>query len=182
MRFTEPEYLALEGVAEIRHEYFGGEIIARDGEDVPHNVIVGNIHFLLGRAFAERPVHVLGSLQRVLVVATREYAYPDLVVITDAVALAPPRPTSITNPDMIFEVLSPMTELHDRGAKWIAYRTIPTLTDYVMISSARRELEHYHRDADGTWRSIALRDGACKLSNDIALDLDKVYRLVDFTS
>jgi len=49
------------------------------------------------------------------------------------------------NPQLIIEVLSESTERYDRGDKWLAYRTIPSLTDYVMISSIRREVEHYQR-------------------------------------
>lgn len=83
---------------------------------------------------------------------------------------------------MIFEVLSPTTEGHDRSAKWVANRTIPTLTDYVMISSARRELEHYDRDVDGAWRSVTVRDGACKLSSGVVLEVASIYRRVELTS
>jgi len=51
----------------------------------------------------------------------------------------------LVNPQLIVEVLSESTERYDRGDKWLAYRTIPSLTDYVMVSSTRREVEHYQR-------------------------------------
>lgn len=48
------------------------------------------------------------------------------------------------------EVLSETTERRDRSEKWLAYRSIPTLTDYVMIASAKHELEHYKRLPDAS--------------------------------
>lgn len=180
--FTEDEYLALEGVAQIKHEFFAGFIVAMAGAEPEHNRVAQNARVELDLALRDGPCFVVGSDQRVLVEASREYFYPDAVVTCVDPIYVEPKPRSLTNPTMIFEVLSPSTESHDRGAKWVAYRTIPTLTDYVLISSARRELEHYQRDADGAWRSVTIRDGACQLSNGIVLELASIYRRVDLTS
>jgi len=76
-------------------------------------------------------------------------------------------------------VLSDTTERKDRGEKWLAYQTIPTLTDYVMVASTQRKLEHYHRLPDGSWTLRVLQnEGTCTLANGVALELSKLYRLV----
>ena len=41
---------------------------------------------------------------------------------------------TLLNPTVIFEVLSSSTEGYDRGAKFAHYRTLESLTDYVLIS------------------------------------------------
>ena len=93
--------------------------------------------------------------------------------------LVDPRPQSLVNPQAIVEILSESTEAYDRGAKWVAYRMIATLTDYVLVSSVRRELEHYQRRPDGTWTLQTLvGDGTCTLANGVQLALPKLYRLV----
>jgi Uma2 family endonuclease len=76
-------------------------------------------------------------------------------------------------------VLSESTERYDRGDKWLAYRTIPSLTDYVMISSTRREVEHYQRLPDGSWTMRPpQRDGEFVLASGVILNVHRLYRLV----
>ena len=178
-RFTVKEYLALEAVAETRHEFTGGQIVAMAGAELEHNQIAQNVRTELAAAFADRPCHILSSDQRVLVEAVGEYFYPDVLVTCLEPRLVEPKPRSLLNPQVIIEVLSETTERYDRGDKWSAYRTIPSLTDYVMVSSTKRELEHYQRSPDGSWTlRVLARAGVCALGNGAVLDLDKVYRLV----
>jgi Uma2 family endonuclease len=172
--------LALEAVADTKHEFIGGYIIAMAGAELDHNQIAQNVRGELTAALADRPCRILGSDQRVLVEASGDYFYPDVVVTCLEPVLAEPRPRSLVNPEIIIEVLSESTEQKDRGEKWHAYRAIPTLTDYVMVDSTRRQLDHYHRLPDGSWtlRGFA-RTGTCTLANSVVLDLAKLYHLTD---
>ncbi len=53
------------------------------------------------------------------------------------------------------------------------------LTDYVMISSIRREVEHYQRSPDGSWTlRLPQRDGEAVLAGGIVLNVHRLYRLV----
>lgn len=80
---------------------------------------------------------------------------------------------------MIVEVLSDSTERKDRGEKWLAYQTIPTLTDYVMVASNHRRVEHYQRAPDGAWTlRVVPHDGTCTLATGSALVVNDLYRLV----
>jgi Uma2 family endonuclease len=178
-RFTAAEYLALEAVAEIKHEYIGGDIVGMAGAEPEHNQIAQNARLLLGNALADRPCRILGSDQRVFVAETGDYYYPDVVVVCTDPVFVEPKPRSLTNPEIVVEVLSDSTTRYDRGDKATAYRTIPSLTDYVLLSSIKREVEHYHRLPDGTWtlRTVT-KSGTCTLANSVVLDLDALYRLV----
>ena len=53
------------------------------------------------------------------------------------------------NPVVIFEVLSPSTRNYDRGDKFVHYRTITTLQDYILVDAEGVTLEHFRRSADG---------------------------------
>ncbi|HEX2685181.1 MAG TPA: Uma2 family endonuclease [Kofleriaceae bacterium] len=120
-----------------------------------------------------------GSDQRVYMEATGEYFYPDVLVTCLEPPLVDPKPRSLVNPQLIVEVLSESTERYDRGDKWLAYRTIPSLTDDVMISSTRCEMEHYRRLPDGSWTlRPPLRDGESVLASGVALSVQRLYRLV----
>jgi Uma2 family endonuclease len=178
-RFTVKEYLALEAVAEIRHEFTGGQIVAMAGAEFEHNQIAQNVRSELTAALADRPCHIVGSDQRVYVEAVGEYFYPDILVTCLEPRLVDPKPRSLVNPQLIVEVLSESTERYDRGDKWLAYRTIPSLTDYVMISSTRREVEHYQRLPDGSWTlRPPQRDGESVLASGVVLNVHRLYRLV----
>lgn len=176
--FTVREYLALEAVAEIKHEYCRGRIIAMAGAEPEHNLIAKNIQTELDNALADHSCWTLGSDQRVWVQAVGEYFYPDVSATCLEPDFVEPSPRSLANPQIIIEVLSPSTERYDRGDKWSAYQRLPSLTDYVMVSSTRREIEHYRRTADGGWMLRTITSGGCTLANGVVLDLARVYRLV----
>ncbi len=176
-RFTEQEYLALEAVAETRHEYIGGDIIGMAGAELEHNQIAQNVRLTLGNALNGMPCRVLGSDQRVKVESVSEYFYPDVVVTCLDPQLVGPAPRSLVNPQLIVEVFSPSTEGNDRGFKWAAYQTIPTLADYVMLAADRPRLEHYQREQGGKWTLTVLTEGACKLSSGVRFDLSDLYLL-----
>ena len=53
-RFTEREYLALEAVAETRHEYMGGDILGMAGAELQHNQIAQNVRLELGNALRDK--------------------------------------------------------------------------------------------------------------------------------
>ena len=62
---------------------------------------------------------------------------------------------NLLNPVMIFEVLSPSTEKHDRGLKFQHYRTIDSLRDYILVHQDLVRIEQYMLTPDRTW---TLRD------------------------
>ena len=58
----------------------------------------------------------------------------------------------LLNPTVIVEVLSPSTEVFDRGDKLHRYRRwLPTLTDYVLVAQNRPAIDHYQRTTTGRW-------------------------------
>lgn len=58
----------------------------------------------------------------------------------------------VLNPKVIVEVLSKSTEAFERGEKFTRYQTWnPTLTDYVLVSQDKPQVEHYSRQTDGSW-------------------------------
>ena len=178
-RFTEVEYLALEGVAEIRHEFIQGDIVGMAGAELEHNQIVQNIRLALGLQLRGRPCRVVGSDQRVLAEATREYFYPDILVTCLEPDLVDPAPRSLRNPQIIVEVLSPSTEAKDRGAKWLAYQTIPSLIEYLTVASHVQRIEHHRRGPDG-WMVKTIAEGQIALSNDLTVTFADAYDQVDF--
>jgi hypothetical protein len=85
---------------------------------------------------------------------------------------------------VIIEVLSERTEVFDRGEKFTRLQTWnPSLTDYVLVSQVRAQLEHYTRQTDGSWSyrlttglvaSVAIESIRCSLK------LADVYDRIEF--
>lgn len=82
----------------------------------------------------------------------------------------------LTNPTVIVEVLPRSTETYDRGDKWEAYQRLPSLTDYLLVAQAQARIEHYRREADGSWRYRVLEVGdTITLANEARLSVDAIY-------
>ena len=84
---------------------------------------------------------------------------------------------------MIFEVLSPSTEAFDRGDKFARYRLLKSLTDYVLVSSEQMRVEHFVRQADGSWKFNAYHQPDDRLplaSVECELPLAEIYERVTF--
>ncbi len=83
------------------------------------------------------------------------YAYPDVSVVCGKPLLADEQKDVLLNPIVIFEVLSPSTELYDRGLKFQLYRSIPSLREYILVDQNKVQIEHYIRQDSSAW---TLRD------------------------
>lgn len=173
------DYLVLEASAETRHEFIGGEIYAMAGSDYRHNMICTNLVHELRKALGERRCSVLGSDQRVKVESLSAYLYPDVTVTCLDPKLVAPKPPSLVNPQVVFEVASQSTERFDRFEKWAAYQQIPSLSDYVMLASSRMFVEHYQLGPNDTWvyRKLSGND-ALSISNGVSIPIAALYWMV----
>ncbi len=121
---------------------------------------------------------------RVKVNATGLYTYPDVVATCDDPRFEDDQVDTLLNPKVVVEVLSPSTELWDRGKKFEHYRNIPSLREYVMISEEEVLVETFARNANDQWVLSAFRT----LDDVLALDsiacqikLSDIYARIDFS-
>ena len=151
-RFTQEEYLALEVGAVYRSQYVAGEIFAMAGAQPWHIEVTGNIAGELRNLFRDRLCRFYSSDMRVRVKTGDLWTYPDVSALCGEPQFdTSTDPNSLLNPQVIFEVLSPSTEAFDRGDKFARYRRLESLTDYVLVSSLRVQVEHFVRQAGGVW-------------------------------
>ena len=177
---TAAEYLAFEREAPAKHEYVAGEVFVMAGASLRHNAIVANLVTLVGQALRGGPCRVFPSDLKVHVASREIFTYPDVSVVCGEVAVYPGSSDVVTNPTVLFEVLSDSTERYDRGDKAEAYRTIPSLSEHVLLVQHRAHVEHYARQADGSW---VLREsgagGAITIASlSLTLEVDAVYQSV----
>jgi Uma2 family endonuclease len=176
-RYTVEEYLALERSTQQKHEYLGGEVFAMGGASEAHNVIVGNVLGELRQQLRGKPCRVYPSDLRVKVSPTGLYTYPDVIVVCGTSELEQPGDT-LLNPNLIVEVLSESSEAYDRGKKFEQYRSLASLTDYLLVAQDKPLVEHFSRQAEGRWLLSAanrLTDSIEIASIGCSLALAEVY-------
>ena len=182
-RLTPEEYLEIERQAQVKSEYYNGEMFAMAGARWAHNLVVGNTFAELRQQLRTRPCAVTPSDMRVQVQATGLYTYPDVVVVCGEPTFKDDQRDTLLNPTVIVEVLSKSTEAYDRGNKFKHYRSLESLTDYLLIASEAVSTDLFTRQASGSWAISSadrLEDTIEIPSIQCTLRLADLYEKVEF--
>jgi len=157
---TAEDYLRFEENSVEKHEWFDGEVRQMPGVSAEHAVISQRIAELLGSIYAGRGFLCFSPDIKVRI-PEGPYCYADGSIAELPARFESPirsggKRTVLLNPAVIVEVLSDSTAATDRGEKLDGYRTIPSLTDYLLFSQDGPEVEHHRREPGGEWERIAL--------------------------
>jgi Uma2 family endonuclease len=174
---TGEEYLAWEAEQEGKHEFLAGEIFAMVGASDRHVTIAGNVYAAIRERLRGGPCRAYISDMKLHVAAADAWFYPDVMVTCDPADHQ--REMDKTAPVLIIEVLSSSTEAFDRGGKFAAYRTIPSLNEYLLVDPDSGRLELYRRNPENQWvLHTPDRDTPLELSS-INLTLDRATLFED---
>jgi Uma2 family endonuclease len=90
---------------------------------------------------------------------------------------------TLKNPTILIEVLSDSTEKYDRGQKFSFYREIPSLKEYILVSSKTMKIEKFKRLEDGNYLYIESNEHQPFPIDSIEmnLNLEDVYNKIDWT-
>lgn len=170
------EYLTLEEIAGVRHEFFDGEIYAMAGGTPEHAAMAAAITATLSVQLAGKPCRVYSSDLRVRVLATGLATYPDVTVVCGPSERDPSSRTHVTNPKLIVEILSPGTAEYDRGDKLAHYRQIPSLETILLVDHLTARIDLHTRDG-ASWhsRQFGAGDHIPLAAIDCTLAVDDVY-------
>lgn len=152
-RYTLTEYLAMEPEGDVRHEFIDGEIFAMAGASRTHNTLVMNLAAAIRPQLRGTPCRIASQDMKVLIAAINRAYYPDLVVSCGDPAEEIDDYTE-THPRLIIEVLSSSTATTDRREKRLAYQTLDSLQDYVLVAQTEPRVEVYSRQPDGWTQTI----------------------------
>lgn len=188
---TVEEYLRFEERSKYKHEYFDGEVIPLHGKAngfqmagnrADHIFIVSNVSFRLRLALQNKDC-LVGTTEMRVFLREGHYAYPDVFVVCGELLLVPDVFDTLENPAVIFEVLSVSTEVRDRGDKAHDYRNLPSLTDYVLISSEKMRVEQQIRQKDGSWKIVVFEkpdDGIYFSQLECEISVAEIYENIKF--
>lgn len=192
--YTVDEYLEMERESQERHEYFSGEIFLMAGESDEHGDIsvnlIGELRAQLKgkgcRVRAKDAKVKSGGFAQMIGQSTKGmFSYPDLVIICGEVKYHDKKKDVILNPKAIIEVLSESTEIFDRNNKFTRYKMFnETLTDYILVSQDKPQVEHFIRQDDNSWKVFTYigLDKECKIESiECNLKLSEIYDRIKFS-
>ena len=179
------QYLQLERVSEMRHEFLDGVMYAMAGESRDHSRICFNLATIIGAQIRGKACEGFSPNMKVRAGIGGLYAYPDLMIVCGEAKFHDEQGDVLLNPTVIFEVLSSSTEKYDRGEKFRRYRTqVESLKDYVLVSQDQMRVEHHHRETDGAWSQVEMNgaDGMLVLDSiECTVPLAEIYRNTEVT-
>jgi Uma2 family endonuclease len=178
-RYTYAQYVALERESPTKHEFFDGEIYAMAGGSEDHSAIATRILSTLDAAIGDRSCRGHTSDLRIYVEAVGLATFPDGTVICGELQQHPPSPNATAlNPMVLLEVTSDSSEEYDHGGKLDAYKTIPTLREYIVVSHRERRIVVHRRGDDGAWTMrVGIAGGRVRIGAlEVDLHVDAIYR------
>jgi Uma2 family endonuclease len=181
--YTPEEYLELEIASETRNEYRNGEIVPMTGGTPNHNEISSILNAILRLSLKGKPYSIFVADQRLWIPATNLHTYPDIMVVPKPIELQAGRKDTVTNPCFIVEVLSKSTQNYDRSEKFVAYRTIPSFGEYLLIGQYSVRVEHHVKMAPDRWLLSEYTDPSTILtlnSFDLQLSIADLYENIEF--
>jgi Uma2 family endonuclease len=171
------EFLAWEERQEFKYEFDGFEPVAMVGATVAHSEIQRNILLALGTRLRGKPCRPHGSELKIQVVG--RIRYPDAFVTCTPKANAE---TIITDPVVIFEIISNESDHRDRITKNDEYRLTPSVQRYVMLEQDELAAMVFAREGERWIGTIHKGDAVLAMPEiGIEIPLAEFYEGLDFT-
>jgi Uma2 family endonuclease len=146
-RLTLAEFLAWEKQQPDRHEFYLGETYAMVGGTARHNRVILNLASRINDHLDGTACQVFAENMKVQL--AEGVLYPDVMVTCGKAEAGDEQ--AITDPKLVIEVLSPSTKGYDKRDKFILYRTLASLREYVLIDPVKRQVEVFTLADAGAW-------------------------------
>lgn len=151
---TIAEFLEWEERQEFKYEFDGFRPVAMVGVRVAHSAIQSNLLFQLIGQLRGKPCRPHGSDLKILVAGS--IRYPDAFVVCTPIAN---NATVVTDPVVVFEILSESTAHTDLVIKNDEYRLTPSVQRYVILEQTHIGALVFSRENSG-WSGKPYRTGA----------------------
>lgn len=163
---TVQQFLAWEELQELRYEFDGFQPVAMTGGTAAHGIIQRNVLFSLTGRLRGKPCQPFGSNVKIEVAG--RIRYPDAFVVCTPVA---PTATVVTEPVVVFEILSESTantDLIDNNAE---YRATPSVQRYVILEQTHAAAIVFARKGDDWVSDIVAGESAILRLPEIGIEI-----------
>jgi Uma2 family endonuclease len=169
-------FLDWESRQEVKYEFDGFQPVAMTGGTAAHAAIQRNLIALLHGRLRGHHCQVFGSELKIQ--AGHSIRYPDAFVVCTPV---PPTSRLVSDPVIVFEILSESTSTTDRIDKNQEYRNTPSIQRYVILEQTTMAAMVFHRDAEDWVGHLQIGDTVLNLPEiGTELALTDIYEGVVF--
>lgn len=124
-------------------EFINGEIVVHSPVTKRHNVASGLLYRLLSIYSGKNNLGFVG-IEKIMITLTRNDYEPDICFFRkEKSSKFTEDQTLFPAPDLVIEILSPSTEMRDRGIKFKDYQA-HKIEEYWIIDPENQTLEQYH--------------------------------------
>lgn len=176
------EYLEAELRAERPSEYHDGEIFPAEAVSLNHARINLNLKALLLQRLLSAPCELFEDIK--VRADDAHILIPDAVVVCGKPNLLREAEAVISNPKLIFEVLSRSTASYDYGDKFLLYRKLESFDEYVLVAQDTPRVEVFRKQESGDWLLSSyqgMEAGFSLNSVGVTLALAEIYARVVWT-
>lgn len=173
---TVEAFLAWEQRQDARFEFDGFQPVAMTGGSSEHSAIKVNLTAAIRPRLRGGPCRIFDSDLKVAVAGS--IRYPDAFIVCTQV----PRGTTIvTDPVVVFEVLSPSTSYIDRIQKNREYRSTPSIQRYVLLEQTSRAVTVYSRQGESWTVDVLVDDAVLELPEvGVSVPLAELFEGIEF--
>jgi len=178
------EYIEFEERSEIRHEFIDNQLIPMPGTTRIHNSICINLSILLRFLLKKGAFDIFQENVKVQIAPGKDYTYPDIVVTNDPIDLTGDDAYFIKHPCVIVEVISKTSRIEDSADKFIRYKNIESLQNYILVDSEKAWVEVRYKTKAGEWEADTYLMSDQKFpvpALGVELRLEDVYEGISFS-
>ncbi len=164
-------------------DFWDGDIVFMAGGTRNHGKIGTNLTGSVWQALKGNKCQPFNSDTGLAIDEYKTTLHPDLFVVCGEEKISSFDKEAITNPTVIFEVLSKSTELYDRNAKFKKYKTLDSFKEYILVSQHKPLIETIYKQGDNLWsfhEAKGLNNELHIRSLDIFISLNEIYKTVIF--
>ena len=176
------EYLAFQEGEDKKYEFVDGEvrIFHEPGGSEDHSEISAHLIWSLisHKKSTKKSLHVFTSDLNLYIEKLNRTTFPDCMVVLGEKENFQNNKNLLTNPILIFEVLSDSTRLYDLNGKFEKYKLIPSFREYVLVNQKKIEVEVKSLQKNGIWEAKTytnIEERAILNSIDFEMPLRDIY-------
>ena len=177
-KMTIEEYIQFEKAADIKHEYYRGEVFTMSGAKPRHVVIAKNLMRDIATALRGKPCQPYGNDLRIHIPENTLFTYPDISIICGDIVPSEYDEDTATQPVVIIEILSKSTRGYDRNGKFKLYRDISLLQEYILVDSESINIEAFRINSNDHWELEEYKTVSAKLiipSVQVSISIEDIY-------
>jgi Uma2 family endonuclease len=175
---TLEQFLAWEDRQELRYEFDGLQPVAMTGGTAAHAAIQANLLAALVTRLRGKPCRPFGSELKIAV--DSRIRYPDAFVVCTPV---PNGAKVVSDPVVVFEVLSESTAQHYMFAKNAEYRATPSIRRYIILEQTQAAAVVFARKGEDWISEVVTDEGVLRMPEiGIEVPLADLYADIDLTA